>query len=208
MSMDAEQLDKWLDWVESWVPRVGKIAAELPEALQPVFFEAVLDHILSGPIPAGEGRPDSTTPPRGTQPPSATPAQPSAMRPERWHAFTKEFSISISDVEKLVNSNTGEILVRNLARRGSEVQRRVAALTALWKCSQGQEMTVTTDEIMKESKRFGVDDSANLAANLRRTQWKGLAVFTFEGGEWKVTRNGEEFVADIVKGLVGAPEST
>lgn len=144
-SMDEKPLNDWFDWVESWVPRLGKIAGKLPEELQPIFFEVALRHIIGSPITPGLPQPLTPTTPTAVPSPTVNPIQPDTPRPERWSTFAKEFSVSISDVERLVSASTGEVLVRNLGKTGSQIQRKVAALLAVWKCSQGQEMVVSTD---------------------------------------------------------------
>lgn len=197
--MTEVEPDVGLDRVEALLPRVRKIVQDLPANLQPVGLEVLLNHILHVAV---SPRVESTV--AATRAVSGSPVP---LGPARWSAFLRDFDISPTDVERLINMNTGEVLARNLGRSGADIQRRVAALRALWKCSQGQEMSVTSDEVMAEARRFGVDDSANLASNIKRATWKDLSVFSLDNGEWKVTKSGEEFVADVVKTLIGTTDS-
>jgi hypothetical protein len=202
--MSNADYPEWLDHLDRQVDKIVDVVRKFPPELREKALERILDHTLSVAV----RHPTNSL---SSQDSGANPPQVGVLSSDATGAYSRfltEFELSMTDIESVINVNTGEILARDLGKRGAEIQRHIAALLALANFARTGAFATSPDAIMMQSRRFSITDSANLAANIRRAEQGGLRVFQFENNEWHVTKSGEVYIADVVKAALGRPTSS
>lgn len=183
-------MSKWLDDIVSLLPRIQEVAESCSEKYRLDCFRLVLEHALGTLAENSKPQPSPDSIP--------TPAGP------RLKKFLSQYSLSQEDLSKLIDPETGLILVR-LDPKASKAdnQRKLATLLALRSLSREDRFFVGYDDLRQACEAHACYDSNNFRRTMRTTTWQKLRVFTEADGGWNVSVPGEEFVAKTLLGFLG-----
>jgi|GEM_PF-2870835 len=199
----------WLKEVDDAIIPLMAVVNRVPAGLQLPLFERLLDHVLRD----ARREVEQVVPlaPRGAMialPSSAvgTPPSPSESSALRFEHFVRDYGVTPEMLANIVDFETGHVLTRSLGNAKADKQRRLAALLAVINAKRSGTFYVGKDDLVRVCNEHAALDTSNFTATMRRTVYKGAAVFSADENGYRVSRPGEEFVADVIRQT--QPQST
>jgi hypothetical protein len=173
------------------LPDIISIVKKCEPALQPLCFELLLKHTL-----------DSV----GTKMP-VIPTQHAKPEGEKVGAtskaldqFLKTNSIDASDIDSLLDIETGEVYVIDFGtKKTAEIQRRIAVLLGIHHLAKDNEAKFLQSELVEKCDKLGVYDSTNFAANMSNLKYEGRIIFVKDQDAWKFAPAGFKYAAEVIK---------
>ncbi len=183
----------WLASVETLIPEVQRLAKTCDERFQAIAFQLLLERVLkefASPRLSEEHHPGNGD---GT-----------ARVAHGTGASLSRLGMAKGDLGRLVDLETGEILVTRLGKTKSERQRKIAMLVAAFHYATEGKFRVPRTELMERCKHFDAYDSSNFTKPMKGTEAGGIRLFVEDKDDWKISGPGESFVASTIKGLLTA----
>jgi hypothetical protein len=187
----------WMNAVAERLKAIEGVVKKADPVYQPILYGRLLEvviedargaHSASPAMGAGAGR--------GTAP--STHAADAGTG--RFGQFLGDYSISLEALGNVVDLESGIVLTRNLGSTKAEKQRRLAALLALVNAHKLGNFFVGREELVRACDEHAAFDTANFARYMKGVVFNGAVVFTPEADGYKVSRPGEAYIAEVVKG--------
>jgi len=197
----SERLSEtWLIAVRDRLSDIEEVAKKADPAYQPIVFGRLLEVVIQ------DAR--VTRQPAKTEPPASGGAPSPTVTPDagngRFAQFLRDYGISLETLANVIDLDSGVVLTRNLGTTKAEKTRRIAALLALVNARKSGAFIVGREELVRVCEENAAYDIANFARHMKGVEFNGAVVFTPEGDGYKVSRPGEAFIADVIKGAMSA----
>ena len=185
---------EWLNSVRDNLPYLQEIAKECEEPFRVKCFEILLAHSLQmsegnlGLARIAERQAGSVTQEVGAH--------------ARYENFLRQRNLTHESMKRLIDFESGEILVAGLGVKKAEVQRKLASLVSVFSLAKSGELAVPWNDLKRVCERAGVYDPGNFAAYMKNARYRNSVVFVEEQNGWKVTTPGEGFVSDTINELL------
>lgn len=186
----------------AWLERIGGLRSAILEEVQACderyrdqYFRLIVEKALR------EDAGSTILTPTASSPlPALRPAE--LSRFPKFQAFADRIGIGLDGLAKLLDLETGAILVTSLGSSNSEIQRRIAALLAARAAAAEGTFKVSRDLLKSQCQTFSAYDTNNFAAYMKKAEFNGSKVFIEKGDDWEVSTPGLAWVEDVLKTLL------
>lgn len=114
----------------------------------------------------------------------------------------KKLGVTREELARLIDLDSGEILITKLGKTKRERQRMIALLISAHHYATHGKFSIPKAELIEKCKHFDAYDPTNFSKPMKGTSAGGIRVFVPENGDWKVSGPGETVVAETVKELI------
>lgn len=120
----------------------------------------------------------------------------------RFQSFLSQYGITVEDLSRLVDLDTGDVLVTGLGDEKADVQRKLAMLVSIYHFAKEGELLVPKVELQKKCVEFGVYVPKHFVDHMKEAKWNKTVLFVKVDAGWKVTSPASGYVAEFVKSLL------
>ena len=181
---------QWLEKISELLPQIVEVVKNCDEQFQSKCFELLLAYALN----EIQGEESSV---------SAVPEHLEVKCHPAFERFLKNYDLKIEDIMRLINLETGEILARNFPKKKAKAQITMAALIALEYAYKEGKFYVPKKVLINQCKTFGIYNHKNFSTYMKNAKYGTSAVFSKSGEGWEIPFSQEEWIANIIKHLLG-----
>jgi hypothetical protein len=188
---------KWVAEIEEILPKIQELALLCKEPFQQKCFEILLTAALQRDTNinakmANNGPPTKTAPAQGENPYTL-----------EYQNFLNHFGLDHQKILKIMDLESGKIYTKKFGTSISSRMRLLASLMALKYCAKEGILKVPKDELRQLCETYSSYDKKNFATIMKSTATDNKSiVFDDKGEYWKVTPPGEEYINEMIKGII------
>jgi len=186
--------------LKSEIKEIAGIANSVPDSLKEKCFEILLNNLLGDQKPVAENRPPKT-------PGEPTPPTPPSDLPitTQLRVFMTKTKITEEEIKSILMVAEGEVhFIREPApTKIIKGQKEWALLLALRNCILNNSLLVDPEDVRSVCQDKGFYDTANFAANFKKTNIAKLFKNTMEpqGEPQQLSSDGQEELAKLIRSL-------
>jgi hypothetical protein len=184
----------WLDKIGKELPKIQELALSCKEPFQQKCFELLLLATLQ------QEKSESQKLSGDSKVIKSAEKLPYTIE---YRKFLEHFNLNHEKIANIMDFNSGKIYTKQLGNTVASRQRMLALLIALMHCAKEGNLIIPKEELRQQCQSFSSYDSNNFAATMRTTATnKNAIVFEDKGDHWKVTPPGEEYVKEMIAGIL------
>lgn len=188
----------WLEKIERALPKIQSLALSCKEPFQQKCFELLLLAALQC------ERPDyQPAPPKQNSVSQGKKSNDNIPFTIEYQKFLEHFNLSHEKISNLMDFESGKIYTKKFGASVSSRQRLIASFLAILHCAKDGNLIVPKEELRQQCESFSSYDSKNFVKIMKTTTTNNQAiVFDDKGDFWKVTPPGEEYIKEMIVGIL------
>jgi len=189
----------WLEQIDTDLPEIIKIASKCETQYQLKCFELLLAFSLNTMSKGVSGAELKKITSSNDTKQIAT-NLPNNGNSAKFDRFLTENGLNRSDIENVIELDTGEIIGTNLGSNGAEIARNIAVLLAIEHLYTEGIFQFTTDEVKDRTSAYGVLFH-NQKRDLKKVNYESKKVFIETNDTWKIPIPAQGYVVKVIKNL-------
>jgi len=188
--------DSWFEETKKLIGKITELVKECDEPYREKCFEILLMEAIKQTWNPSSARDREKLKVRET--PSVIIPGPSS---QRFEIFLSENGLTVEEIGRVIDINSGAILTRNLGSSISDIQRKTAILIAVYHLFKDGELIIPKKELKEWCEKLGAYNVDNFARYMKTAEHDNIVIFVDDKVGWKISAPGEKYLTKVIKEL-------